>query len=340
MRVTVIGGGIAGSSLAYFLARGGARVTLVDAGEHTASHVPAALLNPVRGQSGQVDAQALAGLAATWALLDELSAAGVVVPHGREGVLRPLPDEKTRRKFERHLPAELPHEWRDPADCLPADRPLAPGWHAALWLPTGGWVDGRAFCTALQQASGAEMVRGRAVQRGDEWLLQNGEDLSPLNRHPSTIIHCGGSIGSTWAGETRTHRMGTMLLLDRAPTASPLSFGAYLSPTAEGGALGGTFEAPRPAWQEPALPFASLHWLLGKGTALTSLRGLQVTGRWTGSRLSGLQVGQDEAGHWHLSGLSSKGFLLGPLLARELAEQVLSGQKWSEQGAAPASHLR
>lgn len=322
MRVTVIGGGIAGSSLAYFLSRAGTRVTLVDAATHAASHVPAALLNPVRGQSGQVDGRALEGLATTWALLGDLSAAGFVVPHGREGILRPLPDEKTRRKFARHLPPELPHEWRDVGEF-----PLAPGWHSALWLPTGGWVDGQAFCAALQRASGAEVLRGRAVQRAGEWFVQDGERLFPLTPQPSTVVLCGGSLGSTWAGERRTHRMGTMLLLDRAPTSFPLSFGAYLSPTARGGALGGTFEAPSPHWQETALPLASLNWLLGKGAALCDLSGLRVTGHWTGSRLSGLKVGRDEAGAWHLSGLGSKGFLLGPLLARELAGQLLSARE-------------
>ena len=316
VEVTIIGGGIAGSSLAYFLARAGARVTLVDAGQHAASHVPAALLNPVRGQSGQVDGRALEGLAATWALLDELTAAGHDIPHGRQGVLRPLPDEKTRRKFERHLPAELPHEWRG------VDPPLTAGWHSALYLPEGGWVDGRAFCEALQRASGAELVRGRAVQRDGEWRLER-PDQQPATIHRQHLVLCGGSLGSTWAGETRTHRMGTVLLLDRAPAAVPLSFGAYLSPTARGGALGGTFEAPHSAWQEPKLPLASFQWLLQKGAALSDLCGLRVTGRWTGSRLSGLKVGRDEAGVWHLSGLSSKGFLLGPLLARELAGQIV-----------------
>ena len=88
---------------------------------------------------------------------------------------------------------------------------------------------------------------------------------------------------------------------------------------------GGTFEAPSPTWEAPRLPLGSLRWLLERGAALTDLRAVQVTGRWTGSRLSGLRVGRDDAGVWHLSGLSSKGFLLGPLHARRLAEQVRSG---------------
>ena len=116
--------------------------------------------------------------------------------------------------------------------------------------------------------------------------------------------------------------MGSLLTLDRPAAEFPLSFGAYLAPSATGGVLGATYEPPTQTWQEPTLPLASLGWLLGKGEALTDLSGVGVTGRWTGSRLSGLNIGQDAGGVWHLSGLSSKGFLLGSLLARELARQV------------------
>ena len=67
----------------------------------------------------------------------------------------------------------------------------------------------------------------------------------------------------------------------------------------------------------------SLGWLLGKGDALTDLSGVQVTARWSGRRLSGLEVGRAADGSWRLSGLGSKGFLLGPLLARHVAGDVL-----------------
>ncbi|MFC6662339.1 hypothetical protein [Deinococcus multiflagellatus] len=133
-------------------------------------------------------------------------------------------------------------------------------------------------------------------------------------------------MGTHWAGEAATHRMGTLLTLDRAVTGQPVSFGAYLAPARTGGVLGATFEAPSPHWQPETLPLPSLGWLLGKGLALSDLRGTQVTGRWTGSRLSGLKAGPQPDGTWRLGGLGSKGFLLGPLLARELAGQLLASR--------------
>jgi glycine/D-amino acid oxidase-like deaminating enzyme len=317
MHVVVIGAGIAGASSAYFLARAGARVTVVDAGLHRASGVPSALINPVRGQSGGVDARALEGMAFTWALLRELGAAGWTVPHGQTGVLRPIPDDRARARFERNLPAELRHAWLAPAD---APEALAPGWAHVLHLPDGGWVDGPAFASALVRASGARVVRGRA----QEWTARTVTLTGADTLHADAVVFCGGSVGSAWRGEAGTHRMGTLLTLDRAVTGVPVSFGAYLAPAAAGGVLGATFEAPAPTWAPEALPLGSLGWLLGKGEALTGLRGARITGRWTGSRLSGLRAGVQPDGSWRLSGLSSKGFLLGPLLAHELAGQLLA----------------
>ncbi|KEF35541.1 oxidoreductase [Deinococcus sp. RL] len=317
MRVLVVGGGVAGAAVAYFAARGGARVTIVDAGEHAASHVPSALLNPVRGQSGGVDERALEGLALTWALVRELEGAGWRVPHGQAGVLRPVPDERTRARFVRHLPPALPHRWLTP-EAFPV--PLAPGWPQALWLPEGGWLDGAALCTALLGASGAEVMRGRAVAwDAHSVTLEGGTVL-----RGDAVVWCGGAVGAGWAGEAGTHRAGTLLTLERPATPLPVSFGAYLAPGAGGtGVLGATFEAPTPTWHPPTLPAPSLRWLLDRGGALTDLRGVRVTGRWSGTRLSGLVAGRQASGVWRLSGLGSKGFLLGPLLARHVAGDVL-----------------
>ncbi|WP_233218645.1 FAD-dependent oxidoreductase [Deinococcus arcticus] len=319
MNVVVVGAGIAGASAAYFLARGGAAVTVVDAGAHTASHVPSALVNPVRGQSGGVDARALAGMAFTWALLRELEAQGFAIPHGQSGVLRPVPDDRARARFERHLPPELAHVWLKPDE---SPEPLAPGWAHVLSLPPGGWVDGQALTGALRRASGARAVRGRALG----WTAHTVQLLDAAPLHADAVVVCGGSVGRHWTGESATHRMGTLLTLDRAVTRQPVSFGAYLAPAQSGGVLGATFETPAPQWRPDTLPLPSLGWLLGKGLALSDLQGVQVTGRWTGSRLSGLQAGRQADGTWRLSGLSSKGFLLGPLLARDLAAQVLASR--------------
>jgi len=315
-----MGAGVAGASMAYFLALAGARVTVLDAGLHAASTVPAALLNPVRGQSGAVDAGAVAGMALTWDVVKTLTEAGYHVPHGKTGVLRPVPDARTRARFEQRLPADLAHHWLSPVD---SPVPLSPGWHAVLHLPEGGWLDGAAFTRALLAASGARVVRGRARR----WDAAAAELEDGTRLEAEAVVWCGGSVGASWASHAATHRAGTMLLLSGPVSSLPISFGAYLSPAAHspeggGGVLGATFEQPSPVWNAGPLPLGSLDWLLKKGETLADLSGVQVTGRWRGSRLWGLRAGQTPQGWWQLTGLSSKGFLLGPLWARELAGQI------------------
>ncbi len=322
----VIGGGIAGASVCFFAARRGWAVTLCDAGQGRASEVPTALLNPVRGQSGHTDARALAGLHLSWALIRELEGRGHRVPHAQTGVLRPLASDAARAKFEANLPPDLARQWLDPAD---SPFRLAPGWPHLLLLPQGGWVAAGALVAALVVASGAELRRARAVTwDAHTVMLESGEVL-----HADAVVWCGGSAGASWGGGTGfapdgfSHRAGSLLLLERAATPLPVSAGVYLAPAAfsngqRGGVLGATFEAPTRKYQNSGPPLKSLHWLIERAAALSADLSPAVTGLWTGSRLSGERAGPQPGGWWALAGLGSKGFLLGPLLARELVEQL------------------
>lgn len=380
MRVVVIGGGIAGASLTYFLSRMGAQVTLVDATQDTASAVPSALLNPVRGQSGQVDVQMIAGMRRTWALVRELEQQGQQIPHAQSGLFRPVPDVKTLNKFREHLPSDLPHEWLQPAQSsVQRFVRLREGWERVLWLPEAGWIAGQALIDALKrvaQQHGAQVIHGRAQRwAAQEVQLDRLEQLETFDQAHAPIhapaqapaqtptqtltadhvVFCGGSLGAWWRNEQtprmpripETHRMGTLLHLDHLGhverrdhfPAVPLSFGVYFAPHRSAqeptgqpktdvprtGVLGATFEAPRPEHQAAHLPLKSLQWLLGKGAALVSsqtLQNMQVTGQWTGVRLSNLRAGRAKDGSWELLGLGSKGFLLGPLYAETLAKEL------------------
>ena len=335
----VIGGGIAGASVCFFAARRGWAVTLIDAGQGRASDVPTALLNPVRGQSGHTDARALAGLYLSWALIRELEGQGHRVPHGQTGVLRPLASDAARAKFEANLPPGLPRQWLTPAA---SPFHLAPGWPHLLLLPLGGWVAAGTLVAALVTASGAALKPARAsAWDAHSATLESGEVL-----HADAVVWCGGSVGASWGGATWgrgtgfdpgafSHRAGSLLLLERAAAPLSVSAGVYLAPAALegaamyggglGGVLGATFEAPSSQYALTGPPIRSLHWLLERAATLSADLSPAVTGLWTGSRLSGERTGPQADGWWALAGLGSKGFLLGPLLARGLVEQ-LSGQ--------------
>ncbi len=337
-RLLVIGGGVAGASVAYFAARQGYAVTLVDAGQGRASDVPSALLNPVRGQAGRVDPRALAGLHLSWSLIGALGAAGHAVPHEACGVLRPFASDGARAKASRNLPADLPHRWLGPQD---SPVPLAPGWPHQLWLPEGGWVSGGGLVRALVAASGATCRPARAVSwDARSAALEGGERLEA-----DLVVWCGGSLGASWGGGSgmivpendpaQTHRGGSLLLLDRPATPLPVSAGVYLAPAGigpgAGGVLGATFEAPTSAYQSGGPPPKSLHWLLERAAALSPDLAPVVTGLWTGSRLAGELSGRQPGGWWALAGLGSKGFLLGPLLALQLVGQIADAQKQNGQ---------
>jgi len=325
-RILIIGGGVAGASVSYFAARAGWDVTVIDAGQSRASDVPSALLNPVRGQSGQVEPRSLAGLHLSWALVRQLSALGYPVVHEQRGILRPLANDLARSKFERHLPPELAHRWLRPDE---APLPLASGWPHLLAVEQGGWLSGPSFVAALLAASGARVVSSRVTAwTARSATLESGELLTA-----EVVVWCGGSVGASWGGGSgpghaaHTHRAGTVLLLPETPVAVPASAGVYLAPTLgadgrRGGLLGATFEAPTGQYTASGPPLKSLHWLLTRAADLSTDLSPTVGGLWSGSRLSGERAGLQPGGWWALAGLGSKGFLLGPLLARQLVEAI------------------
>ena len=341
-QLLVIGGGIAGASAAYFAARAGWTVILIDAAAHRASDVPVALLDPVRGRSGRLDPRALNGLRLTWELIGQLEQAGHPLPHEQRGVLRVLPSDLVRGKFDQHLPPDLPHRW---LSATPETLRLGSGWPHLLFLPEAGWVSGPALVAALVATSGATVRVGRAGTWDDRSVtLEDGERLQG-----QAVLWCGGSAGASWGGGagqsagTDTHRGGSLLLLSANDLPYPVSSGVYLSPGllpggVRGTVLGATFDAPtrHPNASGPSLK--SMHWLLERAAALSADLSPTVTGLWSGSRLSGERLGRQPGGWWSLAGLGSKGFLLGPLLARETVA-LLGADLEQSGGPGPGSSL-
>jgi glycine/D-amino acid oxidase-like deaminating enzyme len=326
-QLLILGGGIAGSSLAYLAARAGHRVTLVDAGREASSSVPSALINPVRGQGGQVVERGLKGMRFTWSVLEDLEKQGFAVPHARAGVLRPVPDLKTFEKWQSRIPEDLPHHWLEVSDLAHYDargqnlqgQNIKGHWFKVLEVSEGGWLDGNAFARSLREASGARVVKGIALEwTSQSVMLEDGTQLEA-----DAVVWCGGSWGAARAGLSNPHRRGSVLLLEQPLSEIPVSFGIYSAPSAKGGVLGATYETPTPLWTPAGLPLKSLEWLLNKAAHTFQTLEPEFRGLWTGSRLGGeILCGPRADGSFILSGLGSKGFLLGPLLARDLLERM------------------
>src|SRR5258706_4098765 len=97
--VLIVGGGIIGCSIAYFLRKQGVEVIVLEKGDigAQASSAATGLLAPIRplSQRDPFKALQLAGLACFSSLVPELEAiSGITVGYERTGTLRILPAEK------------------------------------------------------------------------------------------------------------------------------------------------------------------------------------------------------------------------------------------------------
>ena len=174
--VLIVGGGVIGCSIAYYLALAGVRVLLLERDQIAAgaSGVAAGMLAP------QVEAafddpffeltllgrSEHAGLAAT--LLDEV---GLDVEYRATGILRVARDEAERVELRRRQAWQtargLIAEWLEPAE-LGAREPLLRGaagrlLAGGLWLPDEGQVRSPRLVQALAAASvrrGARVIEG------------------------------------------------------------------------------------------------------------------------------------------------------------------------------------
>lgn len=352
----VIGAGIAGSCVAYFARQAGLRVTMIDAGVHRASDVPTALINPVRGKQGYFVKGGDIAARATFALIDELIVQGHHVTHGK-GVWRPVPDESTYDKWCNTLPATYPHQWHLP---VPSELALLGQWHAALYLPEAGWVDTASFLSALQNASAADIVRGEvanielpepsttklsnptgaitAVKNSPVQIcLLDGQQFSAQQ-----VVWCGGAYGAHCLMQTSAGQLakaarfqpGQIIKLAQAIAPQPVSYGLFAAPwlaedhiTPQGNSIG-------PSTEYASDDFASAIAAPGATAALDKLRErvlglfseadasvLNGASSWQGVRLAQVALPLTLP---NLTGLGSKGYLLAPMLAKVLIDQMVS----------------
>jgi len=314
--VMIIGSGIAGASAAYFAARRGARITVIDSGEGMASAVPTALINPVRGQNGKVIAGGARAARFTFSLIDALIADGFDVPHGR-GLWRPVPDATTRQQWQNALAHEndLPHSWHP----VPPDLNLVGEWHSALYLPESGWVETLPLLAALLKSSAATRVTGHVkdhpVRRESSIAvtLIDGREISAAR-----ALWCGGALGAAQNHLGRaTYRAGSVLAVDAPVTTEAMSFGLYSAPYQHGGVIGPTSE-PRTATYTEADNPRAVERLIERATSMWGTA-LTLKSEFRGVRL------EEPPAEPHceaLTGFGGRGYLMAPIAASRWAESL------------------
>ena len=161
-RAALVGGGVAGCSLALAAARAGASVEVFDAGTgvfdagagaHRASAVPAALVNPYRGRAGRATLDDRLGAARTWSWAAALAAEGLASGAHPCGVVRVADGTRQARS------------WRERPGTIGFEPDVEPGsgrWRApygGIVVPSGGWIDPPRWLATLRRAAEARGAR-------------------------------------------------------------------------------------------------------------------------------------------------------------------------------------
>lgn len=305
----IVGGGIAGLSLAYALSCYPLRVTLVEAGQigqQGASSVPAALLNPHRGRSGRAHPADLAGLKAMWQLVAELKAQGFSPEVHASGVLRLADSAKQAKQWRR-----LGVRWLEPAE--------VPGvYHApygAMLIATGGHLYPLPLLAALRQACAARGVR--IVERCRATALSLPRVITTQGELTAdAVILCSGAEKPLVELPGVSPLPGSVVRLAadlRLPY--PLAGAVYAVPAGEGVMVGGQGGAAR---LQAAI-----------SDLVPALAAAAPAAQWHGVRLR--QAGnrplvcQLAPGLWFFGALAGRGFLCAYAEAQRLAAQLASG---------------
>ena len=330
-RVALVGGGVAGCSLALAAARAGAAVALFDAGDdaHRASAVPAALVNPYRGRAGRATLDDRLGAARTWSWAAALAAEGLASGAHPSGVVR-VADSARQARSWRGRPGTTSFG----PDVEPASgRWRAP--HGGIVVPSGGWIDPPRWLAALRRAAEARGARWHddarveaLERRGDgRWQLR-ARAAADVAADPFDLVALclGANPPGALPHVPVAPQPGTVALLPGHLPARPLAGAVYaatvgsperygLDPRRAYGAIGGG--DPDRA-EDGAGLLAAVTWTLPREPG-------PLQGNWRGLRARGPdpapQVEALGPGVWWFGSFAGRGFLRAALEAERLVSR-------------------
>lgn len=349
--VLVVGGGVIGCSIAYWLSKGGARVTLVERGPvgGEASWATAGIVSPPHAPTTAPARVALErrSFEAYPALVAELlEATGQGVEWTRSGQLTVALDGeqasvlRETARWQREQGFEV--EWLDSGAARVLEPGLATGVLGAVFAPAAASLRGHRLTATLAEAArglGATIVESAPVVA----LLRDGDRATGV-RTPGGDFQAGQVVLATgaWTGALAgllqlaipVHPVpGQMLAVTGVST--PLRHiiagaGGYLVPRADGMlAVGATVdEASFDARVTPR----GLMWLAALLERLApAYAAARVTATWAGLRpasgdgqpLLGRAPGYDNV--WIAAGHFRSGILWAPVTAELMASSILAG---------------
>lgn len=348
--VIIVGGGAIGCALAYYLAGGGAQVTVLERGRagSGASSAAAGMLAPLAEatERGPFQSLCLSSLALFPVLAAELEATtGIGIELDRCGILRVATTVDGAAAL-RQVAAQAPEAFRVlEADELRKLEPvLTPLATMALLSSQEAQVSAPRFTQALASAAAQ---RGAVLREGEPavGLLRQGARVTGVVTRKDKLQAAHVVLASgAWTGGLATELLGRALpVMPRKgqivavqaprPGLRHIAFaeGGYLTPKSDGAILIGATDED--AGFDTANTVEGVRGLLGFAKrAMPALAEAPIRGMWAGLRpgsgdghpILGPLPGAD--GLWVASGHYRNGILLAPVTGKVMAEWMLQGK--------------
>jgi glycine oxidase len=351
--VVIIGSGIIGCAIAYYLQKSGVDVHVLDSGEigAQASSAAAGLLAPLGSLSGP---GALADLLlASWklfpSLVPELEAASdLALEYEQTGSLRVVRSAKNMGNLSKRLqawqPLGLEMHWLSGADARQRESHLATDVSAAIYAPEEGQIKAARVVQAFARAAERQ---GATLSRHSEilGLRRSGKKVTGVYTAQGDTLACNHLVitSGAWAADCGiwldlplpvNPQRGQILAL-RQPT-SPLRhiiFGeaVYLAPKNDGTIIVGATKEE--VGFDKHLTAGGIAWLLNTAIRLAPiLDGCTIEHMWAGLRpktpdnLPILGPAPDWENVTLAVGHGSVGIMLSAITGKSITELILTGE--------------
>jgi len=303
--VVVVGGGVIGCAIAYYLRKAGRAVTVLEQGEigGEASSAAAGLLAPLGSLSGAGPFAdlLLASFALFPALVPELEdASGMRLQYEQTGALRVVRNPKNtpnlRKRVKAWEPLGLHMHWLTGEEARQREPTLAPDVCAGLYVPQESQIQAAQVVQAFAQAAanhGATLRRNTRVTG----IQKRNNKVTAITTSPGETITCNHLViaAGAWAAQWNdwlhiklpvSPLRGQMLALRQpTPPLHHIIFGeaAYLAPKQDGTVIVGATKEEAGFDKRPTA--GGIAWLLNTAIRLMpSLEQSAIERTWAGLR--------------------------------------------------------
>lgn len=351
MKIVVIGGGIAGCAAAYYLAKGGAEVVLLERGRigEEATGASAGMLAPIAEakQPGPFLDAVVAGLKMYEGAVTEIEeVSGVSTGYNRRSILRIAFTEEDEGKFLNALPmyelAELPYSRLTAEEARKEEPALGGEVRSAILSPLEGQVVPRQLVQAYRYGA---VRRGALIREGAEAhdIVTDGANGVTVHLACETVPADAVVIAAgAWSARFRRFMpekprvfpvRGQIVALRGLPTFVRhvlYSYTGYAVPWPDGTLLLGSTQDE--VGYDSRTSVEGISTVIRGGLRMVpAVAQAEVCGVWAGLRPGSSDVmpligrAPEQENVWLATGHFRNGILLGPYTAELLARSILSG---------------